>query len=178
MNEKLNATVQSPARDHHLRKGYGFSLKEIKEAGLTIEQAKQLSLKLDYRRRTAYDFNIERLKALELPEKKKSKKREAFVKKEKKEERFVPQEIEEPKEIEKEKGKKEEIEISEGEKIPLTELNGLGPKTEEKFHELGVMNVQDLLKENPEELATLINGCSENSISDWQKEAKEKTKKK
>jgi ribosomal protein L13E len=181
MNNKINATVQSPARDHHLRKGYGFSLDEIKEAGLKVEEAKQLGINIDYRRRTSYDINIEKLKELEPPEEEKRKKRKPFVKKEKKKERFVPQEMVEEKEVKKTKKPtiEEKVpEMEEGEGIALTELQGLGPKTEEKFHELGVMNVQDLLKEDPEELSTLIHGCSETSISDWQVEGREKLKKK
>jgi ribosomal protein L13E len=181
MNDKINATVQSPARDHHLRKGYGFSLDEVKEAGLKVEEAKQIGINIDYRRKTSYDFNIEQLKELELPEKEKRTKRKPFVKKEKKKERFVPQEV-----VEEKEGKKAEKptieekvpEVEEGEGVALTELKGLGAKTEEKFHELGVMNVQDLLKEDPEELSTLIHGCSETSISDWQEEGREKLKKK
>jgi predicted flap endonuclease-1-like 5' DNA nuclease len=179
MNKKVYAQVQSPARNHHLRKGYGFSLKEIEEAGLTLEKAKQIGMNIDYRRRTSYDSNIEKLKGLEIPEKEKRPKREPFTKRIKKKEQFKPQKVSKikEKEVKKEQVKEEEFEIPEGEPIPLTELTGLGPKTEEKFHELGVMSVQDLLKEKPEDLATLIHGCSEDGIADWQKEGKSKLKK-
>jgi predicted flap endonuclease-1-like 5' DNA nuclease len=59
----------------------------------------------------------------------------------------------------------------------LTELDGLGPKTEEKFNELGINSVNDLIKEDPAELATLIYGASESSIKDWINEGKKLLKK-
>jgi large subunit ribosomal protein L13e len=46
------------------RKGRGFSLLEIKAAGLTISEAKKLGIPIDSRRRSSHDVNIEKLKQL------------------------------------------------------------------------------------------------------------------
>jgi DNA polymerase/3'-5' exonuclease PolX len=75
----------------------------------------------------------------------------------------------EPKKIS--KGKKTSMK-SEAEVIPLTELHGLGPKTEERFTKIGIKSVNDLIKEDPSELAPLIKGSSESSIKDWIEEGK------
>jgi nucleotidyltransferase/DNA polymerase involved in DNA repair len=48
----------------------------------------------------------------------------------------------------------------------------LGPKTQEKLNALGVHSVNDLVKEDPSELATLVTGASEDSIKDWIEEGK------
>jgi predicted flap endonuclease-1-like 5' DNA nuclease len=165
--ESIKAMVISPARDHHLREGNGFSLPEIKKAGKTVHLVEQHGIKIDYKRTSAHDFNIEQLKTLE-PIEKEGPKREPFVKKEKKKTPFKGEKVEE-KEV-------KEAE-PEGEVISLTELDGLGPKTEEKFNELGINSVNDLIKENPSELAKLVYGASEDSINDWIKEGKELLKK-
>ena len=62
-------------------------------------------------------------------------------------------------------------------RLPLTELPGLGPTTEKKFVELGVNSVEELLLEDPSELAKLIKGCSEERIKTWIEEGKELVKK-
>jgi large subunit ribosomal protein L13e len=46
------------------RVGSGFSVKELQEAGLTIEKARKLGLYIDKRRRSAHPWNIEYLKSL------------------------------------------------------------------------------------------------------------------
>ncbi|MHA1274284.1 MAG: helix-hairpin-helix domain-containing protein, partial [Promethearchaeota archaeon] len=58
-------------------------------------------------------------------------------------------------------------------KTPLIKLTGLGQATANKFAELGVNSIEDLLKENPSELAVLIKGCSEERIKRWIEEGKE-----
>ncbi|QIW23566.1 50S ribosomal protein L13e [Sulfolobus sp. S-194] len=45
--------------------GRGFSLKELKEAGLTVQEAKKLGVRIDKRRKTSYPENVEALKKLE-----------------------------------------------------------------------------------------------------------------
>ena len=45
------------------RSGKGFSLEELKKAGLNKEEAKKLKIPVDIRRRTAHDQNVEALKA-------------------------------------------------------------------------------------------------------------------
>jgi predicted flap endonuclease-1-like 5' DNA nuclease len=184
MNEKITPIVKSPSRKHHFREGNGFSIPEIEKAEKSVQQLKELGIKIDYFRKSIHERNIEQLKELEPPKKKKEK-REPFVKKEKKKAKFIPhtekkkKEKPKKKEIKPEKKETKEEEIIEEEEkipkekvIPLTELYGLGPKTEEKFKSLGVSTVNDLVKENPSELATLVSGSSEESIKDWIEEGK------
>lgn len=188
--------VKSPARDAHLREGSGFSLLEIKSAGYELHTFKDLGIKIDYRRGSAHEKNIETLKSLKIPEKK-YKKRDPFVAKEKKRTGFKPKtkkgkkkitpvikkekvEVEQPKikkekvKVEKPKEKKEKEEkIQVMEAMPLTELQGLGPATAKKLNELGVESVEDLIKENPVELAPLVKGCTEERLAKWIEEGKE-----
>jgi ribosomal protein L13E len=44
-----------------LRKGRGFSLGELKKAGLDVVAAKKMRLMVDLRRQTIYDFNVDNL---------------------------------------------------------------------------------------------------------------------
>jgi len=194
----LTATVKSPSRGSFLRDGEGFSMKEIKDAGRDINQVMELNVKVDFFRRTSYPENVEKLKILKIPEKK-GKKRKPFVKKEKKSTPFKPIEDKikvKPKKViakapkvpaEKKKveaTKKEKIKAEKKEKgkveekgIPLTELSGLGAATAKKFSELGVVSVEELTKENPEELASLIKGVSKDRLEKWIEEGKELIKK-
>ncbi|MFX1363908.1 MAG: helix-hairpin-helix domain-containing protein [Promethearchaeota archaeon] len=184
----LIALVNSPAKDAHKRNGSGFSLKEIKDAGKNVQSLMKLNIKIDYFRKSAYATNIETLKSLKIPTEK-SKKKKPFVMKEKKKTPFKPK-VKKPKTVTKKpiekKSKittakfttkpkmKEEKKPPKLEKIssgpvgtPLTELSGLGGATAKKFIELGVNNVEDLCKENPEELATLIKGVSLDRLKKW-----------
>jgi large subunit ribosomal protein L13e len=45
------------------RNGKGFSLEELKKAGLNPAKAKRLELPVDKRRKTAHDQNVEAIKA-------------------------------------------------------------------------------------------------------------------
>lgn len=152
---QFKAIVKSPHRTRKPRKGYGFSLGEIKEAGHKVETLRKYGIEVDLRRRSTWDWNIEKLKELEFP--KEEEKREPFVPKAKK-----------PKKKRKPKIKKEPIE--------LTELDGLGPATKDKFVMVGVNSVQELLREDPEELAAIVKGASADSIKKWQEEGKELVK--
>ncbi len=197
MEEKIVAIVKSPAKTHHKRKGNGFSISEIKKAGKTIQQLKEINTKIDYFRKSTYDFNVEILKKIKVP-KKKGEKREPFEKKEKKRTPFKPeikkikrkplkkQPIKEKKakpistkksvSIEKpitQKIPKQKVIPSQGTGTPLTNLQGLGPKTKDKFTEVGVNNVEDLIKESGEELSMLIKGVSLDSIKKWIEEGKQ-----
>ncbi|MFW9829726.1 MAG: helix-hairpin-helix domain-containing protein [Candidatus Thorarchaeota archaeon] len=184
--QKITAKVKSPSKDARLREGKGFSLNEIGKAGKSIELLKDLNIKIDFFRKSIHPENIELLNVLEIP-KKKGKKREPFVKKEKKRTPFKsevkkltklkaplkkPIVKEKLKPIKKEKVVKKKIEKKEGKALELTDLSGLGEATAKKFIELGVNNIEDLVKENPEELATLIKGVSLERLVKWIEEAK------
>lgn len=47
-----------------LRKGRGFSLGELKEAGLSVKEARKLGLYVDERRRSVHEENVEALRRL------------------------------------------------------------------------------------------------------------------
>ncbi|MEJ2248907.1 MAG: hypothetical protein P8Y97_04515 [Candidatus Lokiarchaeota archaeon] len=178
MKNKITAMVYSPARTRHLREGDGFSIPEINKSNRTIDELKRLKIKVDYDRRSSHSFNIEKLNELEVPEIKR-KSRKPFIKKEKKRTAFIPPTIEKveikekakPK-IKKEKKVEKEPDSKVTEIIPLTELDGIGPATEDKFKQLGIEGIQDLIKEDPKELATLIKGASEEGISNWIEQGK------
>jgi len=59
---KVEAVAYSPTQRPQLRSGRGFSLGEIKEAGLTPHNAKRLKVPIDKRRKTAHSQNIQALK--------------------------------------------------------------------------------------------------------------------
>ena len=71
------------------------------------------------------------------------------------------------------KEKKEKKEKSKSDKTKLTSLTGLGPAAAKKLEKLGVSCVEELIKENPGELAALIKGVSEERLSKWCDEGKE-----
>jgi len=194
--EALKSVVKSPARDAHLKAGKGFSLSEIEASGHSLEAIKKLNIKIDYFRKSSHDVNVNMLKSFKITISK-DKKREPFIQKEKKRTPFKPK-TKKPKKkptpakmvkeqklevVPQEKAKKEtkkqpsEIKPIETGNTPLTKLSKLGPTTSSKFNEIGVTCVEDLLKENPEELASLIKGCSAERISNWIEEGKELTSK-
>ncbi|MFX1374637.1 MAG: helix-hairpin-helix domain-containing protein [Promethearchaeota archaeon] len=188
------ATIKSPAKDSHWRRAKGFSLKEIQESGRNVTQLIELKINIDYFRKSIYPKNIEILKNLKIP-KRERKKRKPFVQKEKKRTPFKPKKAKPkvaprkvitkaPKEpIIKEKPKvvkKEKIKPLKAEKVkiekqgtPLTLLPGLGAATAKKFIELGVDTIEELCKENPEELASLIKGVSVERCKNWIEDGKE-----
>lgn len=59
---KVEALVHSPEQRAHVRKGRGFSLNELKEAGLTLHDAKMFKIPVDKRRRGSHLENVETLK--------------------------------------------------------------------------------------------------------------------
>ena len=197
-NKKIVAMVISPAKDAHKRKAKGFSLGEIQEAGKTVELLRKLNVDVDYFRKSKHENNIEKLRKLK-DTSKKAKKKKPYEAKEKKRTPFKPH-VSKPKKkavkkivaekpakptkaakkapaTKKEKVKKEpkpkKKEIPEGETTPLTSLSGLGPATAKKFEALGVSCAEELVKEDPSELAKLIKGVSEERIVNWIKECKE-----
>jgi len=192
----ITATVKSPSKSAHLRPGNGFSLKEIKQAGKTVKLLLDLNIKVDYFRKSVNPINVEKLKSVEIS-KKKGKKREPFVKKERKRTPFKAK-IEKPKikKVAKPKvtpkktvpktKKKEKVKLAKIEKLAkepseptgpqLTDLSGLGATTAKKFIEIGVNNVEDLVKENPDEIVALIKGVSLERLKKWIEEGKEMVK--
>ena len=60
--EKTEAVVYTSTKIPKPRKGRGFSLKEVKDAGLTPQEAKTLGLNIDTRRKTSHAENVEVLK--------------------------------------------------------------------------------------------------------------------
>ena len=60
--KEVRAKVYAPIKFSPLREGRGFSLREIREAGLTKGEAKRLGIFIDPRRKTAHPHNIELLK--------------------------------------------------------------------------------------------------------------------
>ncbi|MFX1278166.1 MAG: helix-hairpin-helix domain-containing protein [Promethearchaeota archaeon] len=193
-NAKVFATVKSPSKSLSWRRAKGFSLEEIKQSGKSLIQLKEMNIEIDYFRKSVYSENIEALKSLKI-DKKEIEKRKPFVPREKKRTQFKPKKetakVIRKKPVEKvpkapvvkekvrpkkkEKAKLAKIEKAKIEEIgtPLTELPGLGVATAKKFMELGVNTVEDLCKENPEELASLIKGVSVDRCKNWIEDAKE-----
>lgn len=194
-NKNIVAMAISPAKDAHLRKGKGFSLSEIKEAGKTVESLRDLNVNIDFFRKSKHETNIEELKKLK-PVSKKTKEKKPYEFKEKKRTPFKPKvekakkkpvkvekTTQKPKVIKKtpppkkKKAKKElkpaKKELPTIKKTKLTSLSGLGPTTAKKFEELGVSCVEELVNEDPAELVSLIKGVSEERIINWISECKE-----
>jgi len=59
---KVKAMVRTPIRRPRPRRGRGFSLEELRAAGLTSSEAKGLGIYVDRRRGTAHPENVEVLK--------------------------------------------------------------------------------------------------------------------
>jgi len=194
-NKNIVAMAISPAKDAHIREGKGFSLAEIKEAGKSVQTLRELNIDIDFFRKSKHETNVEELKKLKAISKK-VKKKKPYEFKEKKRTPFKPK-VEKAKKkpttkkkvAEKAKvvkkappSKKEKVKkapelvvkkLPTAETTKLTSLSGLGPATAKKFEELGVSCVEELVNEDPAELATLIKGVSEERITNWINECKE-----
>lgn len=192
-NTQVIATVKSPSKSSHWRRAKGFSFEEIRQSGRDLKQLKEFNIDIDCFRKSAYQENIEILKSLKIEEETIDK-RKPFVPKERKRTPFKPNKEKPkakprkviqkaPKEpIIKEKQdtiKKEKIKSRKAEKAKieegtsLTELPGLGTATAKKFIELGINSIEDLCKENPEEIAPLIKGVSIDRCKNWIEDGKE-----
>jgi len=62
MEEEIEPVVYASTRKKWIRDGRGFSLEEIKRAGLTLHEAKTLEIPIDRRRRTTHLKNVQTLK--------------------------------------------------------------------------------------------------------------------
>ena len=62
MEEEIRPVVYASTRKLRIREGRGFSLEEIKRAGLTLHETKMLEIHIDKRRRTAHLKNVQILK--------------------------------------------------------------------------------------------------------------------
>lgn len=60
----LSPLVLSASRDRKKRIGRGFSLGELKEAGVSILEARRKGILIDRRRKTVHPWNVEALKKL------------------------------------------------------------------------------------------------------------------
>jgi len=60
--ETIKAKVRSPENRRSMREGRGFSLRELREAGLAIHDARRLGILVDGRRASLYPENVETLK--------------------------------------------------------------------------------------------------------------------
>ncbi|MFX0075300.1 MAG: ribosomal protein L13e [Candidatus Hermodarchaeota archaeon] len=74
-NKNVAAMAISPAKDAHIRKGKGFSLLEIKEAGKTVALLKELNINIDFFRKSKHDANVKLLKELKPVSRKKQQKK-------------------------------------------------------------------------------------------------------
>ncbi|MEA2089694.1 MAG: ribosomal protein L13e [Thermoproteota archaeon] len=62
MKKKVSVVVYSSTRKPKLRRGRGFSVEEIRNAGLTLHEAKRLGISIDKRRKTSHAQNVQTLK--------------------------------------------------------------------------------------------------------------------
>ncbi len=62
LREKIGARVSRSMGTRRWRNGRGFSIKEIREAGLTLHKARMLNLPIDKRRGTLHASNVQLLR--------------------------------------------------------------------------------------------------------------------
>lgn len=125
-----------------LREGNGFSLTELKEAGLTVAQAKRLGVRVDERRRSLHAFNVQALRELQkapLEEKPKPVRAKAAA----------PQKKAEAPKRAAAAPKEKAVAAS----IPLTEVKGIGEKRAESLAVAGIKDARDLVAVDLEPLA-------------------------
>ena len=117
------------------RRGRGFSLQELKEAGIDLADARWMAIPIDNRRKTQHPENVKLLQDF-LKRIKKLEKTKKAAKPEPK-----------PKKAKPAKAKPEPIETD------LTNLTGVTKKLAETLVEAGVKNIHDLATISPRRLA-------------------------
>lgn len=60
--KRPNYNFEFPHERKETREGRGFSLGELKVAGISLQEAKKLGLRIDKRRRSTHQENVEALK--------------------------------------------------------------------------------------------------------------------
>ena len=60
--EEVRPVVYTSTRRPRMREGRGFSLGEIRRAGLTVHEARRLGILVDKRRKTSHPTNVQTLK--------------------------------------------------------------------------------------------------------------------
>jgi outer membrane biosynthesis protein TonB len=161
MEEELVPLIKYSKKQFSMRKGRGFSLEEIKKAGLNLDIIKREKIRFDPRRTSSYEQNIEILKSISIKPKKKPVikekqpvKKEKIIKKKKKVEKKEPVKEIKPKKEKKIEAKpkkvkakvKSEIEIDKNAIKELTTISGLTETDAKKLIAIGVLNKKDLLE--------------------------------
>ena len=161
--------------DFFRKSSYPENIEKLKSLKVEKKKKKKPFVKKE-KRRTPFKPKIEEIKEKEVkviekfPTKISIKAKQKPIKKEKIKVAKVKKE--KVAKVKKEKAVKVE-EVKEKLKgTPLTELSGLGAATVKKFADLGVNNIEELCKENPEELAPIIKGVSLEKLKKWIEEGK------
>ncbi|MHA1237872.1 MAG: ribosomal protein L13e [Candidatus Odinarchaeia archaeon] len=161
--EKIYPEVYHPKNKLKKRKGRGFSLSELKEAGLTVDIAKRLGIPIDRRRRTLHPENVELLKDYVMEEQISAKPAKKAPVKEKKKKVKPEEKVEKP--------------SPEGALDELVQIKGLGKTSAEKLINAGIQSIKDLLnvEKNIEKVAEET-GISATRLQKWIEEAKKLAK--
>jgi predicted flap endonuclease-1-like 5' DNA nuclease len=117
------------------RRGRGFSLQELKQAGIGLADARWMAIPIDTRRKTHHKENVKSL--------------QDYVKRIKK----LGKEAKKPKAKTKPKAEKPAPEKPKAIETNLTELSGVTKKTAETLVGAGISNIHDLSTTSPRRLA-------------------------
>ena len=124
----IQATVYRKLKS---RTGKGFSLGELKEAGLGFRKAFEMGIPIDTRRSTKHEANVGTLRK--------------HLSEELKPEKRTP--VSESKEIREERGQKE-VAVPEA-ATDLNKVRGISPKLAEKLKQAGINDANELATSSP-----------------------------
>jgi large subunit ribosomal protein L13e len=113
------------------REGRGFSLEELKAAGVSLLEARRRALRVDRRRRSLHDLNVETLRKL-------------FEKKEKEVRRAARKVT---------KGAGGSATPAKREGIPIEKIKGVGPKRVGQLAQAGITTAEGILEVDLEALS-------------------------